>query len=163
MSNNTKVDLVELRDVSAIRAAVTQLQREGVAIELRENTTPRLYSEQKQRECGVCDFVLHLPNSSYDVGLKRKADGKGYEAILDTWRGDVAKQIGSTALDWTDIIDRQHQYHYSHPEHGAAPHIARFVSSYTKAMIQRTAMSKGHMSAGVSKQPGKTQFLYNVR
>lgn len=94
MSHTTTIKSVPIKDVQALKAAVKELQDAGVKCELRENCMPRMYSEGQARAVGTCDYVLHLPNSRYDVGFVKQADGS-YAPAFDEWSGQVAGTLGA--------------------------------------------------------------------
>lgn len=94
MSHTTTIKSVPIKDVAALKAAVAEMQQNGVKCELRENAMPRMYSEGQARAVGVCDYVLYLPNSKYDVGFVKQADGS-YAPAFDEWAGQVAGSLGA--------------------------------------------------------------------
>lgn len=96
MSHTTTLKGVQIKSASAIRKAVEDLKAEGVNISLVENATPRMYYREQEREIGKCEFVLKMPQASYDVGLKWNEKEKQYDAILDTWANSVHSQIGAS-------------------------------------------------------------------
>jgi len=93
MSHTTTVSDIMITDVAALRSAVEELKRRGMNIQLRENATPRAYS-QGQTGMGQAPFVVNIPDSKYDVGLY-KVEG-GYEARTDFYMGEVEKVLGVT-------------------------------------------------------------------
>lgn len=93
MSHTTKIEGVSIKNEKAIRKAVENLKAKGINISLKENATPRMYYDAQEREVGKCEYVLHLPDAKYDVGLKKQADGS-YTPIYDEYMGSVGKQIG---------------------------------------------------------------------
>lgn len=95
MSHTTTIKSVPIKDIAALRAAVKDLQDAGVKCELRENVRPRMYSDAQSRATGVCDYVLHLDNSPYDVAFVKQKDGS-YAPAFDEWSGRVAGQIGAS-------------------------------------------------------------------
>lgn len=93
MSHTTTIDGISITDPTAIRKAVDNLRNRGVNISLVENATPRMYYSHQEKEVGVCDFVLKLPDAKYDVGLKKQEDGS-FAPIFDEWANSVGGQIG---------------------------------------------------------------------
>jgi hypothetical protein len=75
-----------------MRDAVAHLKQQGINCELLENAKPRMYYSNQE---GVCDFVLRLSDGNYDVGFKFDQTTGEYVAVLDTWNGYVANQIGA--------------------------------------------------------------------
>jgi hypothetical protein len=77
-------------DIRALRETVKELQRQGVKCELLEKAQPRMYYEdQLQRQLGqsseICDYVLNLKDSWYDVGFIKQTDGS-YLPVFDDFR-----------------------------------------------------------------------------
>lgn len=97
MSHTTTVKSVAIRDISALRAAVAELQSKGVRCELLEGpqVTPRMYYSGQSAELkGKTPFVLKLNDSPYDVGFQLMEDGT-YAPVMDTFAGHIKKQIGA--------------------------------------------------------------------
>lgn len=108
MSHTTVISTVPIRSVSALTAAVEALQQQGVRIEIKHNTVPRMYypdqlRTQLKRSKSEADIVLHLPDSKYDVALLAKEDGT-YQIAYDAWRGEVARNIGNTSSDLGKLL-----------------------------------------------------------
>lgn len=132
MSHTTTIKNVPIRDTRALKSAVADLQAAGVACELVENQKPRLYSAAQSNDLGNCEYVLRLPNSRYDVGFKKQADGT-YAPVTDTWGGDVSKNIGATCP-------------VPNSEEGRAQHaIGRLMQAYTKHATLNYASDHGMM------------------
>lgn len=97
MSHTTEIKSVPIRDIVALRQAVAELKQKGIKCELKEKIKPRMYYENQH---GVCDYVLKLDNSAYDIGFEavlgdnKKVDY--YKLILDVYRGDIQRQVGIT-------------------------------------------------------------------
>lgn len=92
MSHTTKVGNVAITSLAALRAAVENLQQQGVNCELVENQKPRMYYDNQH---GVCPLVLKLPESRYDIGFDLQQDGS-YAPVFDEWGGHIAGQVGAT-------------------------------------------------------------------
>ena len=92
MSHTTTLSNVAIRDISALRKAVTELQQSGVNCELVEGGVPRMYFSKQGDEC---EYVLKLNDGKYDVGFKYESDQDAYVPVLDTYSGHVGKQIGA--------------------------------------------------------------------
>ena len=95
MSHTTTLKGVKIMDRRAIEQAVADLKKDGVNVILRQNAKPRMYYSHQADEVGLCDYVLHLPNSRYDVGLKWNEKSKEFDAIMDEWGGDIRNAIGA--------------------------------------------------------------------
>lgn len=96
MSHTTAIESVVITDLDALRAAVVELQKNGVRCSLVEKSTPRAYFQQ-QAGMGPADFVLKLDDSPYDVGLYKDEAKGGYVARTDLWGGNVARVLGAPA------------------------------------------------------------------
>lgn len=132
MSHTTKLKSIAIRDISALRSAVAEIKASGVECELVEKQTPRMYSPQQEKDLGVCDYVLRLPNSRYDVGFEKQQDGS-YIPVFDDWNNQVGSQIGAACpMPGTKEGNAQHA-------------IGRFMQSYLKHATTNIARAKGQM------------------
>ena len=129
MSHTTTIKAVAIRDPRAILSAVEELQKAGINIELRQNQKPRMYY---QGQGDVCDYVLHLKDTKYDVGLKLNAEGV-YEAQLDTFMDYVESQLGAKACPMPGT-----------PEGRAQHAIGRFLQTYGKHAAINEAVNAGY-------------------
>lgn len=92
MSNTIIVTAVAIRDIESLKLAVKELQAAGINCSLVEKAVPRLYyPEQLQksvadgglgRSTDVCDYVLKLDDSPYDVGFIKDEHGV-YRPVFD--------------------------------------------------------------------------------
>lgn len=137
MSHTTTIRGLRITDDNAVRTAVQALQQRGVQIELQENAVPRMYYEHQAREVGECPFVLKLPNSRYDVGLQRQADGT-LEPKFDEFAGDVSQSIGGQCAIPTS------------QEEKAMWAIGQFSQEYAKAAAINAASAQGYTVTGSS-------------
>lgn len=131
MSHTTTLKGVKIMDRKAIEQAVTDLKAAGVKVELKLNAVPRMYYDHQQAEVGKCDYVLHLPQSRYDVGLKWNEKAKEFDVIFDEFMGDVRNQIGAACP--LDNQDRK-------AEHA----IGRFSQRYGVNAAKNMARSQGY-------------------
>ncbi len=95
MSHTTTIKSVAISDIAALQAAVAELQKSGVKCELVENTKARLWNEAQANSLGVCDYVLRLNDSPYDIGFAKQPNGS-YVPAFDEWGGHVAGQLGAS-------------------------------------------------------------------
>lgn len=128
MSHTTSLKSVAIRDVHALRAAVAELQAAGVNCNLAQNVQPRMYYGNQH---GKCDFVLQLPNSRFDVGFDKQADGS-YIPVFDEFGNCVGKEIGATCPIGRTAEER------------AAHQIGRLMQSYAKHTTINAAVSQGY-------------------
>ncbi len=120
---------VVIRDISALKQAISALKGKGINCELLENAKPRMYSSSQSP---TCDYVLNLKNGSYDVGFQKQKDGT-YAPVLDTYSGHVSGQIGATCP-------------MPHTAEGKAQHaIGQFMQEYSKAATVNAAMQQGYI------------------
>ena len=120
---------VVIRDISALKQAVSALKGKGINCELLENAIPRMYSSSQGDSC---DYVLRLNGGKYDVGFQKQKDGT-YVPLLDTWSGHVSNQIGATCP-------------MPNTSEGQAQHaIGQFMQEYSKAATVNAAMQKGYI------------------
>ena len=134
MSHTTTINNVVIRDVSALRRAVEELQAKGVQCSLLENAKPRMYYTRQEEQC---DFVLRLDNAryngkNYDIGFQKQADGT-YSAIFDEWGNAVAGEIGATCpMPGT-------------PEAQSQWHIGQLLQGYAKFAAMNAAAAQGYI------------------
>jgi hypothetical protein len=134
MSHTTTIRSVGIRDTQAIEQAVNKLKSAGVQIELATNRKPRMY----YRDQGdVCEYVLALAGSEYDVGLKKQADGT-YAPMFDEYNGKVARVLGASGARPTNRDD------------GMLHQIGKFLQAYTECATVNAAISQGYMVSGSS-------------
>jgi hypothetical protein len=151
MSHTSIIKGIELRDARAIEQAVADLRAKGVEIELRINETPRMYYESQAREVGVCDYVLRLGKSRYDVALKRNPMTGTYDVFLDTWGGDIAGAIGATCPLPRDEYAR------------AAEHaIGQFVQRYGVNVSKNQARQAGYEITEMVDESGTVHLMVAV-
>lgn len=136
MSHTTTLKGVQIKSQTAIRKAVADLQKEGVNITLKERAQPRMYYDHQAAAVGICDFVLSMPQSRYDVGLKWNEKEKQYDAILDTWGQDIRGQIGATCAMPADAGKIG--------EHA----IGRFTQRYAVNAAKEAASAQGYYVEG---------------
>ena len=91
MSHTSTIKSLVIKDESALRAAITELQQKGVAVELRENVSPRMYYANQQAPCAL---VAYMKNGSYDVGFNLQKDGT-YSMVMDPWSDHLSRHIGA--------------------------------------------------------------------
>lgn len=128
MSHTTTLKSVVIRDISALRQAAQSLVPLGVQCHLVENDTPRMYSS---RQGDVCDFVLKLDNSSYDVGFSKQKDGT-LAPVFDEWNGYVSGELGASCpMPDTREGRAQHQ-------------IGKFFQQYAKHAAVNAAAVQGY-------------------
>lgn len=143
MSHTTTVK-ADIRSVAAIKAAVSELKKAGVNIELLTNVKPRMYYADQHPN--PSEFVLKLPDSRYDIGLDKQSNGT-YAMAFDAWGGDIQKHVGDMRCS-----------------DNAMKPVARFVQTYTKHAAIQAAMAKGYSVSGctVDAKTGAVNLTINV-
>ncbi len=127
MSHTTVMKNVVIKDISALKQAISALKGKGINCSLLENAKPRMYSSNQSP---TCDYVLRLEDGKYDVGFEKQKDGT-YAPVLDTWDNNVSNQIGATCP-------------MPHTSEGKAQHaIGQFMHEYSYAAVANTALQQG--------------------
>lgn len=126
MSHTTAIHAVKIVSISALRAAITELNQTGVKCVLKENEKPRAFFTD-QSGMGVAPYVLSLNDSPYDIGFYPAETG-GYEARTDFWGGSVSKLLGAPA---------------SKPENAEQAKMGKLFSLYATHAATEQAVRKG--------------------
>jgi pyridoxine 5'-phosphate synthase PdxJ len=92
VSHTTTLKGMKIKDDKAMRDAVDALKQQGINCELLTNVKPRMYYNNQE---AACAYVLRLHDGNYDVGFRFDEATGEYHAVLDTWSGYVAQQIGA--------------------------------------------------------------------
>jgi len=149
MSHTTSIKTVAIKSITAVRAAVEELNRKGIRCELRENSVPRMYypnqlQMHKGRKNEIADAVIHLPGSRYDVALLKQEDGS-YECVFDDWQKEVAKVLGQPFKGTTE--------HWSgnRPDTEQTLHsVGKFLQEYSVCAAVEAATMAGYSVLGHS-------------
>ena len=142
MSHTTAINCIKITDVAALRSAIIELKSHGVKCDLLENAVPRAYYPD-QKGMGKADFVVNLKDASYDVGLYKDQDGKGYSARCDFYNGSVERELGATRQDDED------------------PNMARLGKLYQSYAIHaatNAAVQQGYTVQRVNQEGGTVQL-----
>jgi len=147
MSHTTKIDTVPVKDIEAVKSAVSELKQQGINIELLTNVNPRMYYKNQH---GNCDFVLNLKDSVYDVGLNAVKDSNGYidhyEYVFDEHANYVGKVLGIPSQAGADPILAQ---------------LAKFTSLYSKHAAINSARNQGFNVRDIHVDAkGNTQLVF---
>lgn len=138
MSHTSTIRSIKITSVTALRAAVAELQDKGVKVSLLENAVPRGFYAN-QAGMGTADFVLKLADSRYDVGLYKAEDGS-YEARTDFFGGLVENVLGAKACT---------------PESREQARLGRLFQLYGVHAAMETARKKGHTVMRRQHEDGK--------
>jgi len=171
-------------------AAISELCARGIEISIVENEKPRMYydnqiAKQIQGKEGsedfsfnsdpdVCDFVVKVPGSYYDIGLLRNADGYGYTPVFDDYTGRPVSGAQTTAVmkGLKDVLGNQWKGETQHwagvkndtEAEGSLFSIGKFLASYSKFTAIEAATLAGHSVAGCTEDPetGEINLTINV-
>ena len=127
MSHTTTIKSVPITDIAALQAAVAELKAKGVNLELIQDAVPRMYFADQH---GKCDYVVQLNDSRYDVGFAKQPDGT-YLPVLDTWAGEVRRNIGARC-PLNDYADQ------------GLHAVGQLMQLYSKHAAINAAVSEGH-------------------
>lgn len=176
MSHTTQVKTVPIKDISALKKALEELKKEGINVSLEEKAVPRMYYvNQLQKHMGlksdVCDYVIRLPDSYYDIGLVKDEAAGGYTPVFDdyesaghhpqsnTGRGAIKKFLGAPFAGkvehWSGRRDDTEQTLHS---------IGKLMQAYTKHAAINAAVKAGHKVLGTTKDAnGNIQLRLGVK
>ena len=108
MSHTSTIDSVIFVDIHAVTAALAELSTGGVKCSLQKGGTPRAFYAN-QAGLGPADYVIHLPDCMYDVGLYFNTAKKGYEARADLFANRIGSLLGSNRPKQSNESDGQVQ------------------------------------------------------
>jgi hypothetical protein len=172
VSHSTTIKTVPLKSQSALRAAVRELANKGIDIELLENTKPRMYYTDQiakqivgskgaegftfNQDPDICDFVLKVPGSYYDIGLLRNSDGSGYTPVFDDYCGRPVSGAPTTEAmrGLKHILGNKYDGKVEHwagqrdDVEGSLFSIGKFLAGYTKHATIEAATMAGHFVQG---------------
>ena len=179
MSHTTSINTVPMKSASALREAVARLQRMGINCELLENAVPRMYYRDQieqhvkaQQDLGntsdgyqfhanpeECDYVLRLPDSFYDIGFLRNAEGSlvpffdDYERSAPHLRGSpdegkvrISKLLSAVGMN----VKSQHWSGQRNSSDTAelAVSVGKLLQQYTAAASIEAATAQGYCVEG---------------
>jgi len=148
MSHTSKISTVEIRDIHALRAACDELRtRQGVNLRLEENVVPRAYFPDQADMTEAADYVVRLPDISYDVGLYRNAEGTGYEARADLFMDEVQSQLGCGRVDGATHEQRA---------------LGKLFNLYSVHAAMRAAVAQGLPVQRIDKEDGEVQLVVSL-
>lgn len=132
MSHTTVIKSVPIKDINALEKAVQELKDKGVNCDLVQNQKVRMYSVAQSNSLGVCDYVLKLHDSPYDVGFVKQADGT-YSPAFDDWSGHVKRNVG-TSCPVPNTAEAKHQ-----------ANIGALMQGYSKHAAINSAVNSGYI------------------
>lgn len=141
MSHTTSISAVKISSIEALRAAVAELNMNGIRCELKANETPRAYYSE-QSGLGRADYVLRMENSRYDVGFYRQEDDT-YEARADFWASEISRELGSRTVA---------------PERRDQAQIGKLLQLYAVHAATEAARRKGLSVRRIPAQDGKIKL-----
>lgn len=167
MSHSTTIKTVPISNESALRACVAELKQKGIDVELKSNAIPRMYYRNQiarqiagssgaeafefNSDPDVCDWVLEVKGSHYDIGLLRNADGSGYTPVFDDYTGGPTYNSNSRLQGLKDILGNKYDGKVEHwsgnreDNEGSLFSIGKFLAGYTKHATIQAATLSGHM------------------
>jgi hypothetical protein len=98
MSHTVQINNVEITNLQALRAAVSELQEKGVPITILENVVPNAYYASQAGMNTEAPIVLRSPQAPYDVAFYEKQNVKGqrtYVPTTDVYGGHVQRLYGN--------------------------------------------------------------------
>lgn len=98
MSHNVTISNVKIRDISAVRQAVSELASElNTRMELKENAVIRSYASTHKQYGNeeTAEYVIHMADFRYDVGLTKNSDGSYSLRAESASSGDFGKVLGT--------------------------------------------------------------------
>lgn len=129
MSHTVKVNSVPIKSINALTCAVNELKQQGVNCDLKTNTQPRMYYKDQH---GICDYVLRLHDSPYDVGFDYNKEDNVYNVVVDPWANKVGSQIGASCpIPKTDEEKARHC-------------VGKLMQLYTKHTVIEAATQQGY-------------------
>lgn len=141
MSHTTTIDEIVFTDVEALRQAVKELNKMGVACTLEKGTVPRAYG---MGQMGKADYTLKLANGQYDVGFYMDKEKKGLVAKADFWNGHIQSQLGAKTRKG---------------ESQAQAQMGKLYATYAAAAATRQAIKQGYTVRRVAKEDGSVQLI----
>ena len=145
MSHNTMVSNVKITDLSALDAAVRELQAEGRKVNFNaQRKTFRTWPGQPNN----CDAVIELPNERFDIGLMQQADGS-YAPVFD----HMLDNNRVVACEFTPGEGHRTDRHT----------IGYLMQRYAVCLAENTAAREGHMvSREFDKTTGEIRLVCEV-
>lgn len=141
MSHTSTIKAIQIQSISALRAAIAELNTTGAGLTLVENAVPRAYY-QNQSGMGKADYVVQVANCPYDIGLYKNESG-GYEARTDFYAGHVAKVLGAACTK---------------PENREQAQMGKLFQMYAIHAATEVARRKGHSVRRITKSDGTVQL-----
>ena len=113
-----------------------------------------MYYEQQASEVGVCDYVLRLYDSRYDVGFQKQEDGT-LAPVFDGWAG----QIRNTGIGTNPTCPLPNT-----PAAREQSHIGSLMAAYSKHAAINAATSAGYTVEDVTydEKTGETNLVFNT-
>lgn len=146
MSHTTSIDDILFTDISALQAAIAELQAAGVDCSLAKGEKPRAFYAEQQG-MGVADYVIKLPSARYDIGLYYNAEKKGYEARTDFFAGSVEAAVGTSPVGVANPVRAK---------------MGRLYQTYAVHAATRKAVQQGYSVTRREGKDGLIQLVVNV-
>lgn len=144
MSHTTTLKSVSISDTVALQEAVDFLKARGLDAELVQNVKPRMYYDNQY---GVCDYVLRLKNSPYDIGFSKQEDGT-YAPVFDSWGQHLQKQIGNPSSCKIPTTAEERE----------AAAVASLLNAYGVHAAKRQLESEGYYNFDIAINPEDNSY-----
>ena len=144
MSHTTSIASVVVTDISALRAAIEELRREGIRCELLENAVPRAYFSNQQG-MGPAPYVVKVTDAKYDVGLY-PVEGKQNEYTFSTdfYGGTVQNILGTRVVGEGETQDQAK--------------LGKLAQRYAVCAAERQAIQQGFSADRTTGENGSIQL-----
>lgn len=146
MSHTTEIGEIVFKDMTALTAAVAEMQANGVRCSLVKDAAPRAYY-QNQQGMGPANYVLKLDDAPYDVGFYKDDKKGGYVARTDLFLGHVARVLGAQAKTG---------------ESQSQAALGKLYQTYAVHATTRQAVKQGYSVRRVNKPDGTVSLVMNV-
>ena len=147
MSHTSTIDNILFVDIHAVAAAIGELNTQVIKCSLQRNATPRAFYAN-QAGLGPADYVIHLADCMYDVGLYYNKEKKGYEARADLYANRIGSLLGSTQPRQPGETDNQVQ-------------MGKLFQLYAIHAATRKAAQQGYTVRRVNKPDGSVRLVVN--
>lgn len=166
-----------------MQAAVLELQRMGVRCELKQNAVPRMYyADQISRHIKSnsevagqfvfhqnveeCDYVLHLPDSHYDVAFLKTKSGEyvpvfdDYEHGTENGRHPYMEKLPIKKFLGAAYAGKVEHWSGARKDTEQTLHsIGKLLQEYTVAAATNAALAAGHTVLGRTTDKNGTVHL----
>jgi hypothetical protein len=150
MSHTSTIKSVPIRDLSAFRQALTELEtNRGIKTSIVENVKPKLYFSHQSDTVGVLPYVVKIEGCPYDIGLKQNEDNS-YDIVTDIYNDSVRNKVGTPQSCRLQATEEEKA-------------VGMLMQEYAKFATINTAVSQGYMvESCVIDESGEVQLTLAV-